>query len=66
MQLRPDPAKDLSDIYGLEGYAYTKRANNIQRTIDALDYCKIFLEHGQRFPDLDCFIALLQKFFTDS
>ena len=66
MQLRPEPAKDLSNIYGLEGHAYTKRSNNIQRTIDALDYCKIFLEHGQRFPDLDCFIALLQRFFTDS
>jgi hypothetical protein len=66
MQVRAKPAADLSNIYGLEGYAYNKRGSNIKRTIDALDYCKIFLEHGQRFPDLDSLIALLQRFFTDS
>ena len=66
MQLRPEPAKDLSNIYGLEGHAYTKRSNNIQRTIDALDYCRIYLEHGDRFSDLGSFITLLEDFFSGS
>jgi hypothetical protein len=66
MQLRPEPAQDLSRIYGLEGHEYNKRSDNIQRTIDALDYCKIYLEHRHRFPDLELFIALLDKFFSNS
>ena len=66
MELRTEPAQDLTNIYQLEGFAYKKRSRTIQRTIDALDYCRIYLEHGDRFSDLGSFITLLEDFFSGS
>jgi hypothetical protein len=62
MQLRANPAKDLSDSYALEGFAYTKRSANIQRTIDALDYAAIYCDHPKKFPDIDNIIRALEAF----
>jgi hypothetical protein len=64
MQLRENPAKDLSDSYALEGLAYAKRTAQIQRTIDALDYAAIYCEHPKKFPDADNIIRTLEAFIT--
>lgn len=44
MTLRPHPAKDLHDIYHLVGKAYQKKAKQVQRTVECLDYAEIYLK----------------------
>jgi len=58
LELRPNPAADLDQIYRFAGFRYTKRQANCQRTLKCLDYAAIYLEVKNRFTDLE---ALIQK-----
>lgn len=62
LQLRPNPATDLHNVYNLEGFAYQKNRNQIQRTINLLDYATLYVQTKNRFPDLDQFVATIDEF----
>ena len=65
MQARPCPHDDLHAVYQLERLDYRKRADQIQRTVDVLDYEYAYVEMPARFaPDLQNFVAALDGFFT--
>ena len=62
--LRPCPAEDLHNIYGLAGLAYNKSRNNIQRTVNVLDYARIYMELGSRIPDLGLLNEAIDQFLA--
>ena len=64
MQLRPHPAIDLHNAYSLEGLAYQKTGSQIQRTVEALDYAEMYLEHKAKFPDFAVFMRVIDQFFS--
>ena len=63
MQSRPCPHDDLHNIYQLEGFAYRKTGNQIQRTVDHLDYEYVYYEMIDDFEDLKALIETLERFF---
>lgn len=64
MQLRTHPALDLHNAYSLEGFAYQKRGSQIERTVEALDYAEMYLEHKTKFPDFAVFMRVIDQFFS--
>jgi hypothetical protein len=64
MQLRDHPALDLDTVYSLEGLAYKKTGGQIQRTVGALDYAEMYLEHKAKFPDFEVFMRVIDQFFS--
>lgn len=62
MQSRNNPASDLHDAYQLVGFAYTKRKDRVERTVDKLDYAHLYVEIRPRLPDLDNFIGAIETF----
>ncbi len=64
MQLRDHPAIDLHNAYLLEGLAYQKTGGQIQRTVEALDYGDMYLEHKAKFPDFAVFMRVIDQFFS--
>jgi hypothetical protein len=63
-QLRDHPADDLHKIYSLVGLAYRKHRNQVERTVNALDYTRIYMDWANKFPDLADLFAALDAFFT--
>ena len=63
MQARPCPHDDLHNIYQLEGFAYRKTGNQIQRTVDLLDYEYVYYEMIDDFEDLKVLVETLEGFF---
>jgi len=64
VQLREHPAQDLNRIYSLVGMAYNKNKKKVQRTINFLDFENIYLELGQRFPDLRVLNDSIDQFLS--
>ncbi len=64
MQLRTNPALDLHNAYSLEGLAYQKKGSQVQRTVEALDYADMYLEHKTKFPDFAVFMRVIDQFFS--
>jgi hypothetical protein len=64
IELRPNPALDLDSIYRLVGMAYKKNMKAIQRTVDILDYERIYLDLPSKFPDLKLLIDSIGKFLS--
>jgi hypothetical protein len=64
MQLRTNPALDLHNAYSLEGFAYKKTGSQIQRTVNALDYAAMYLEHKAKFPDFAVLMRVIDQFFS--
>jgi hypothetical protein len=64
MQLRDHPALDLHNAYSLESLAYKKTGSQIQRTVAALDYADMYLEHKTKFPDFAVFMRVIDQFFS--
>lgn len=64
MQMRTHPALDLHNAYSLEGFAYQKRGSQIERTVEALDYAEMYLEHKTKFPDFAVFMRVIDQFFS--
>jgi len=59
VEQRWHPAEDMDRIYKLAGTRYTKQRNNLQRTLDVIDF-PFFISHvSRRFSDADRLISLL-------
>jgi hypothetical protein len=64
MTLRSHPAKDLHDIYQLIGKAYNKRKNNVERTIECLDYANIYIKLASKITKLNDLVSIINTFLT--
>ena len=64
VELRPNPAKDLDDIYKKARFAYTKRKQNTIRTVNALDYPSLYLSLRTRITSLNEFISEIDLFLS--
>jgi hypothetical protein len=64
LQMRPNPASDLHASYKLAGFAYNKSRKNVERTVNLLDYARLYLETPNRFPDFAAFIASIDSFLS--
>ena len=64
LELRPQPANDLDRIYHLVGFAYTKRRTNTERTVNALDYERIYVELRQESIDLNQLLDCIDRFLS--
>ena len=64
IQLRPHPTEDLDNIYHLAGLKYAKNKNRVQRTVNVLDYERIYLELPAKLPDLKTLVDTITKFLT--
>ncbi len=64
IQLRPHPADDLDKIYRLAGFPYTKNRNVVQRTVNVLDYERLYLELPARLPDLQALVKAIDQFLS--
>lgn len=61
---RPQPSADLNAIYQLAGKGYTKKKKNAERTIECLDYAKIYLELNSKIVKLGEFISKMDCFLS--
>ena len=61
LEQRWHPAEDLDRIYKLAGQRYTKQRNNLERTLDLLDYRFFISNVARRFSDAERLISLLNN-----
>lgn len=65
VELRPHPSHDLDAIYRLVGFTYDKSGENVARTVEALDYARLYLELRREIEDLgrvfDCIDGFLSS-----
>lgn len=61
--LRPHPSDDLDKIYSLVNCRYTKKATQIDRTVNALDFANIHLDLPERIDDLKLLSTKFNRFF---
>lgn len=59
LEQRWHPAEDLDHIYKLAGTRYTKQRNNLERTLDVLDFRFFISNVSRRFSDAHRLITLL-------
>ena len=59
-----EPAADLDRIYSIAGLHYHKTRTDVQRTVNALDYGRCYLEMPQRIPDLQALVRLIDAFLS--
>ena len=59
LEKRAHPAEDLDRIYQLAGLRYTKQRNNLERTIELLDFRFFISNVSRRFPDAGRLIVAL-------
>ena len=64
LQLLPNPASDLHNAYQLAGFTYGKSRKQVERTVESLDYARLYLETGGRFADLEALIATIDDFLS--
>ncbi len=64
IQLRAHPTEDLDNIYHLAGLKYAKDKNRVQRTVNVLDYERIYIELPSKLPDLKILVDTITKFLT--
>jgi outer membrane cobalamin receptor len=62
--LRDHPAQDLHDIYQLAGCAYNKTKANVQRTVEVLDYARIYLDLAHKVSDLQALVEHIDNFLS--
>lgn len=62
MTLRQQPSKDLNNIYQLVGQTYNKRKNNVERTVECLDYTDIYVNLKSKITQLDRLISKIDNF----
>ena len=60
----PHPFEVLKSIYGLAGQFYTKKKISLERTMDALDYDKIYLALKYDVNSLGRFISEIDEFLN--
>ena len=59
------PSDLLNRIYNLVGFAYRKKANQIQRTVNRLGYTEMYVDLRNRLDSLNEFITYLDDFFKN-
>ena len=64
MEIRNHPADDLNDIYKLVGFAYNKKKQNTLRTVNSLDYNRLYIEQQEKMESLENLIAQIDSFLT--
>lgn len=64
VHLRDHPAEDLHKIYRSVGLAYQKTKAHVERTVDLLDYARVYLDLGQRFGDLQNLTDHIDRFLS--
>ena len=64
IQLRDRPSTDLETIYSLADLDYDKSKATVQKTVDALDYARIYLELGDKIDDLQALIDSVDAFLA--
>ena len=64
IQKRKNPAKDLDEMYGLVGKAYTKKRSNTLRTIDCIDYARMYVETSEKIYDLKRLVECIDSFLS--
>ena len=64
MQKQPHPAADLNDIYQIAGLDYTKSKDEVKRTVDVLDYYRLYAEIPKKLPDLKLVVDVLDTFLA--
>lgn len=57
-----EPAKCLNEIYKLAGQAYNKKRANVQRTVDLIDYARLYIEVPHKVGSLKRLIDELHSF----
>lgn len=62
LELRPEPAEDLKNCYAIGGKTYSK--DNVQQTIDKLDFDCLYLELPQRFNSLSRLVSNIDSFLS--
>jgi hypothetical protein len=62
MQLRPEPADDLTRCYALGGKKYDKY--NASQTVDALSFEDLYLKLTAKFPYLQRLVHVIEAFLT--
>ena len=64
MTLIAHPAVTLHQIYQIAGKAYTKRATNVQRTVNCLDYANIYFNVAPKISHLNNLLTKINTFLT--
>lgn len=64
MTLRVQPSQDLKNIYQLVGKTYNKKKNNVEITVDCLDYSNFYLELRHKIIKLNELISKIDAFLT--
>lgn len=62
MTARENPTLDLDACYGIAGKKYDKGGD--QKTIEALDYSRMYIELGQSIPSINKLNRCLDEFLT--
>jgi hypothetical protein len=66
MEGRDRPADDLAQVYGLAGKTYSKNKNTVERTVNVLDYGRLYLEIPGQMPSLEELVAAINAFLGHS
>ena len=64
MQLRGKPSDDIDAAYRIVGLRYTKTKGEIERTVDALSFEHLYVEMGDRLPDLRILNTAIDAFLS--
>lgn len=59
-----NPAKDLHDCYQLVGESYTKEYENLERTINSLNYVELYFTYSEKYKALGLLKKELDDFFN--
>ncbi len=64
VQKRERPQEDLKNLYQLVGKTYNKKKQNVERTVNVLDYSIVYLELPNRMSSLSQFIKHVDDFLN--
>ena len=64
MTLLIEPAETLKNVYQLVGKSYNKKRNNVERTVECLDYAEIYVSLRHKITKLNELINKIDTFLT--
>ena len=56
------PATLLHEIYQIAGLAYRKNRRQVQRTVSAIDYSRLYIERRPLMPSIDPLLSGIERF----
>lgn len=62
--LRKNPASDLNNIYRLVAMGYKKKYKQVQRTVDRLDYTKMYIDVRLQIAELNELLTIIDNFLV--